>query len=332
MRFRRMTSRSNRKALVAIAVGIPVSAVFLWLAVRDADLGAVKRSLRDAEGGFVALAVLAMMGVYVFQAARWRKIASTPRVSLARFYEMAVSGIACNNVLPLRLGDLLKARWLGREAGMPAGRAFGTVVLDRACDLVVLVLLLAAGLAAVASPAWLVRIVLAGVAGLLAVFAGIVLARVYTNRRERARRVRGLLRRVLRDVAEMLAEPIGVRRPLVWIALSLGAWAIWAVGAMLVAESLGIDLGLLDAVFVAAVMNLGVGIPSSPGFVGTYEWLGVASLGLLDIPANEALAFSILLHACWYVPTTIVGGGALAIRGASRLRRARDAPPPDVVT
>jgi len=79
----------------------------------------------------------------------------------------------------------------------------------------------------------------------------------------------------------------------------------------------------VDAMFVAAVMNLGVAIPSSPGFVGTYEWLGVASLGLLGIASEEALAFSILLHACWYVPTTLAGGVALGVRGFARVRRAR---------
>ena len=54
--------------------------------------------------------------------------------------------------------------------------------------------------------------------------------------------------------------------------------------------AIALELGLLDAVFVAAVMNLGVAIPSSPGFVGNYEWLGVASLGLLGIASEEALA------------------------------------------
>jgi uncharacterized membrane protein YbhN (UPF0104 family) len=55
--------------------------------------------------------------------------------------------------------------------------------------------------------------------------------------------------------------------------------------------------------------------------VGTYEWLGVASLGLLGVDTEIALAFTILLHAAWYVPTTLVGGVALIARGARRLRR-----------
>ena len=68
---------------------------------------------------------------------------------------------------------------------------------------------------------------------------------------------------------------------------------MWAVSAWLVARSLGIELSLVEAVFVTAVINLGVAIPSSPGFIGTYQWLGVSALALFGVPTEEALAFSI---------------------------------------
>jgi uncharacterized protein (TIRG00374 family) len=315
-----MASERSRRALVGLAVGVPISAVFLWLAVRSADLGAVRRTLQEAKPGDVVLAVVALMAVYLFQGARWRSIAATPQVTLPRFYEMVVSGVACNNVLPARLGDLFRARWLGLEARIPAGRGLGTVILDRGCDVATLLLLLMVGLAAVATAEWLVRIAVGATFALVVLLAVILFARRYTARHERARRSRGLVRRVLRDTAEGLAEPVGRRRPALWAALSLAAWGLWALGAVLVAHSLGVALSPLDAMFVTAVMNLGVAIPSSPGFVGTYEWLGVASLGLLGIGSEEALAFAILLHACWYVPTTLVGGLALGVRALRRMR------------
>jgi uncharacterized protein (TIRG00374 family) len=317
--------RAGWRVLVGVAVGLPVSAGFLWLAVRDTDLSVVRRIVEDARPGFVASAVVAIGAVYVLQAARWRMIAGSSQVPVLRFFEMVVSGVACNNVLPARLGDLLRARWVAVEAKMPSGRGIGTVVLDRACDVAALFVLLVVGLAAVATSAWLVRIAV-GAAALLAAVGGVLgFARVYTRSRHRDRRQRSLVRRVLRDTAEALAEPIGGRQPAAWIVLSLGAWSVWAFAAILVARSLGLELGLLDALFVAAVMNLGVAIPSSPGFVGTYEWLGVASLGLLGVGSEEALAFAILLHGCWYVPTTLGGGLALGVRGVLRLRRGRAA-------
>ena len=104
----------------------------------------------DQQLGYVLAAVGAFAGVYVLQSIRWRRIAATPAVGLPRFLEMTVSGVAVNNVLPGRIGDFLRARWLGLAARISAGKAFGTVVLDRVFDLVVLVGLLIVGIAAVA--------------------------------------------------------------------------------------------------------------------------------------------------------------------------------------
>jgi uncharacterized membrane protein YbhN (UPF0104 family) len=101
----------------------------------------------------------------------------------------------------------------------------------------------------------------------------------------------------------------------------------WGVAAWLVARSVGVELSVLQTAFVAAVMNLGVAIPSSPGFIGTYQWLAVASLGLFDVDREDALAFAILMQAVWYVPTTVVGGGLVVAR-AARPRRARARPAP----
>ena len=310
------------RTLVAL-VGVPVGVVFLWLAVRNADLDAVRDTLREADAGRVALAIAAFGVVYLFQAARWRRIAATFTVRLARFYEMTVSGVAVNNVLPGRLGDFLRARWLALDSGMASGKAFGTVILDRAFDLVVLVGLLIVGIAAVASSTWLAQLAAAGAVVVLGIAGVLLFSRVYIGRRERDRHERGLVRRLVRDTVERLAEPLGRRHLVIWLGLSLAAWAIWAVAALLIARSLGIDLSLTEALFVTAVLNLGSAVPSSPGYVGTYEWLGVASLGLLDIDHESALAFTILVHAAWYVPTTLFGAVALGTRAAVRLRERR---------
>lgn len=319
-----MGSRNVR--VVLAVVGIAIGAFFLWLAVRDADLAAVRAALANASIGFVALAVGAFALVYLLQSARWRRIAGTPQVRLVRFTEMTVSGVAVNNVLPGRIGDLLRARWLGLAARIPAGRAFGTVIIDRVCDLVVLVVLLLVGLGAVATSGWLLNLAVGGILLLVVVGLVVLLARVYVGSRGRDRRQRSLVRRLVRDTVETLAEPLERRRVAVWLGLSACAWTAWAVAALLVARALGIHLSVADALFVTAVLNLGSAVPSSPGFVGTYEWLGVASLGLVGVDRETALAFTILLHAAWYLPTTAVGGAALVVRGSLGLRRARATP------
>jgi len=321
---------SGRVRTVVALLGIPIGLVFLWLAVRNADAHAVWDTLRGADAGLMVLAIAAFGVVYLLQAVRWRRIAATPAVSVPRFCEMTVSGVAVNNVLPGRLGDFLRARWLGLEARLPYGTAFGTVVLDRAFDVVVLVGLLVVGIAAVASSAWVWQLAAAGVVLLFGIAGVLLFSRVYVGRRERDRRDRGLVRGLVRDTVERLAEPFGRRHLVVWLGLSLSAWTMWAIAAYLVARSLGIELSLTEALFVTAVLNLGSAVPSSPGYVGTYEWLGVASLGLLDVDHESALAFTILLHAAWYVPTTLFGAVALSIRWIVGVRHRRVASRPEI--
>jgi uncharacterized protein (TIRG00374 family) len=309
----------TRKVLVALA-GIGLSAVFLWLAVRNADLGAVRDAIADSRLGYVLLAVLVLGAGYGFQAARWRRIAGAPGLRLPSYYGMLLGGLACNNVLPVRIGELLRAGWLSRDAPMPGGRAFGSVVLDRICDVVTLIVFFGIGLQSVASADWLFRLAIGAVLAIVVIAVALVLARVYADRLKRRTRDRPRRRLVpvLLDTVEMLGEPIGRRNAATWIGLSICTWSLSSLAAALVARSVGIELSPVEAVFVTSALALGVAIPSSPGYIGTYQWLGVAALGLLDVPDEQALAFAILLQASWYVPTTLVGGafvGARTLRG-----------------
>jgi uncharacterized protein (TIRG00374 family) len=318
----RTQSSLRRAALVGLAIGIPASLLFLWLAFRDADVDRVWTVAREADLWLVVLAVVVVGVLYGFQAARWRRIAATERPDLVGFYEMVLGAIASNNVLPGRLGELFRARWLAVAAPMPSGRALATVGLDRGCDVVALFVFLVVSLPFVASASWLTRVVVGAALLLVLLVILLLAAREYAQRRKRDRHGRGRLRRIARDLVDTLAEPLGRRRVAAALGLSLAAWSCFAVAVWLVARSIGIELDALDCVFVTGVLNLGVAIPSSPGFVGTYQWLAVESLGILDVAREDALAFSILLQASWFIPTTLVGGTLLLFRLDWGLRRA----------
>jgi uncharacterized protein (TIRG00374 family) len=310
----------TRGRVVVALAGLTISAVFLWLAFRDADVDEVRDALADAQVSLVLLAVGVLLVGYAFQAARWMSIAAVPALGLRRFYEMLLVGLACNNVLPVRVGEFVRAGWLARDAPMPGGRALGSVALDRACDVITLVAFFAIGIQVVGTPAWVKRLAVGGLIALVLIAAALVFARLYTRSRQHGRRERGQARRIVRDTIDMLAEPIGRRRAALWIGLSACTWILSSVAALVVGRSLGIDLMPLEAVFVTSALALGVAIPSSPGYIGTYHWLAIASLGLLDVPVNDALAFAILMQASWYVPTTLAGGALIGWRVLARGR------------
>ena len=302
------TSHPGRR-LAVVAVGLASSLFFLWFVLRKADLGAAWAALKEADLGLLLMAALVVELVYVAQALRWRVLAATPSVSRRHFLALVFAGIATNNVLPLRIGDLLRSRWLANAAHIGTGRALGTVFRDRLSDVIVLVVGLVVTLPLVGATAWGRHIAIGG--AVLLVLCGLVIAGAlaYTVRRPReGRGERSTLRRIVRDVLEEIASPLGRHRIAIALVLSVVAWTVWAVAAGIVCRSLGFRLSPVDLVFVTCVINLGVAIPSSPGFVGTYQWLGVAALGAVGIDSDLGLAFALLMQAIWFVPTTVVGG------------------------
>jgi uncharacterized membrane protein YbhN (UPF0104 family) len=317
---------SRSSLFAALLLGLPASAVLLWLAARGVDAGTVYENIRRADAPRIALGLTAFGSFYVLQAIRWRWIARREApLSIGRFLQLVIGAIACNNVVPGRPGDFLRAHWLGRATSSSRTRALGTVVVDRAADVLVLVAALASSLLFVGHEvSWLTRIDLAAAVVGATLLLGLLGARFYV-RRKRNGVASSRVGRLVGGVLAGVADTVNRRDAPIVAALSGAAWAAWAAGAWSIAAAVGIPLSPLEVIFVMAVVNLGVAIPSSPGFVGTYQWLCVASLALLGVDGERAFAFSVILHAAWFVPTTMGGAALLARTGVRRASR-REAP------
>jgi uncharacterized membrane protein YbhN (UPF0104 family) len=306
-------------------VGIPLSGVLIWLAARGIDPDVLWQAILDADLLLIALAMAAIGVIYSIQAARWRRIALETGVLPWRTYlRMVVASIAINNVIPGRPGEVARGYWLSRALRVAQGRALSTVFIDRSCDVVVLAVALAATYPFVPHDSWLSRVVLAGAAFGAALVLLLLAARLWIalgGSPSRWFRIRGSwLGRQAYALTHGTASAANRRTLALAYTLTLASWCTWALAAWLVARSVGIHLSAVEVVFVTAVINLGAAVPSSPGFIGTFQWLSVASLGLFGVGRTSAFAFSILMHAIWYVPTTFAGG-ILAIRSGLSWRR-----------
>ena len=89
---------------------------------------------------------------------------------------------------------------------------------------------------------------------------------------------------------------------------------VWTLeGASYVLLSRGLDLGLsagseLPAMALTLVtINLGIMVPSAPGYVGTQEFFCTAALGVFDVNQHSALALIVVSHAVQYTLVTALG-------------------------
>lgn len=306
-----------------LLLGAVISAAAIVLATRGIDLGEVADVIGSATPGTLVVGVLLVLASYPLLALRWRSVAAElGPPGTGRMLELVLVGAAVNNALPARLGEIARSVGLARASGRPVMQAFGTVVVDRVADVVFFAAAFGVTVWVSPTPGW-VRWVGAGGAVLtVALVAALVAVGLVMRRRGpdapagRVTRHLGALGEGLRCVRTVG----GIVRALV---ITAAAWGVWMVGAWLLADALGIRLSAAEVVFTTALLGLGSAVPSAPGFIGTYHWIAASALGLFGVGGADALAFAVLLHAAWFIPTTIVGA-VLMVRwgmGLASLRR-----------
>jgi glycosyltransferase 2 family protein len=310
--------------LVKTVLGLAVSVVCAYLVLRSVDLGQTADILRGARLQWLVLAVAALCGDLAFRAVRWRVlVAPIKRVPLRNLTEYMMVGYLANNILPARLGELVRSHYLGDREGISRSATLGTVVVERIVDTVVLVGIGAAAILVLHVRGIVASAVLVGVAlaGLLCVALVVALAAhklpgaaAFGRMFSRWPRVQHIALR-LRDGMRVAAMPSTVA---VAAVLSVGAWTCTVFAFLAAGQALGIELTVGEGALLAAGTNLATAIPSGPGYLGTYEYAGKTIAAAFGLAAALGLALALLVHALTLVITTVAGLAAFIRLGWRR--------------
>jgi len=234
---------------------------------------------------------------------------------------------AGGNVLPARLGEMTKAAYLCREAGLSLGQALEAVFWERFFDLSAL-LVLGVAVAALLGQGLLLYPLLAIVGGGWAFLALLRLRPAAAH--ACLRLVPG--ERLKLFAGEMLTLLEGRLRA--GFLLRLAAWTALCWGVFILACAVGVVfIGGLPAkpvliLTVFAVTTLGFALPAAPGGMGVYEASAVLALGWFGVDREQAFALGLTLHMLQYIPVTLAGLWVLASSGLSLtdLRRRAETP------
>lgn len=302
-------------------VGVAISAVAIWYAARGVEWGAVGGALARADYGLLALVLVLSPLVNVgVRALRWRVLLlPVRRVRFADCVSATAIGLMANNVLPARIGEFVRAYALGRRRVVPTSTAFGALFVERMLDGFALVGLLYAVTLLHDLPGWVdttARVALWIFIGALAFQVGIAFkpdAFVRAARWGSRRLFRGRFDEAVERIVTTFVDGFRLlKRPYLMAAslvLAFAQWtlisALWYLG--LGAFGLAGQAGWAGAFFTDSVASLGVAIPSSPGFVGTFQAFVVKSLEVFGVDPTAAFSFSIGFHAISYAGVTAVG-------------------------
>lgn len=312
-------------------LGIAISIAAIAWAARGVEWSEVWPALVRADRGILVLIfVLSPVVNISLRAIRWTVfLRPAARVSLAGATSATAIGLMANNVLPARVGEFVRAYALGRRERVPVTTSFGGIFLERLFDGLAVVGILYAVTWAHAFPEWVattVRVAFYLFLGALALVFGLVVrpgATVGLARRIAGRLTGGRLEDpVERFLATLLDGFRLLRNPLLVLLSLLLAMVQWCLltglyWLGLVAFGVVDGVGWTGAFFVNGVATLGVAVPSSPGFVGTFEAFVVKALEVFGVDRTAAFTYAAGFHAVSFIPVTIVGLGYFLREGLS---------------
>jgi uncharacterized protein (TIRG00374 family) len=325
-------ARSRRRILnsrtILIVVGIAVSALFTYIAVRNAHLRDTTSALRETTYAWLLPSLAFLCLGFFIRAVRWQSLFPRgARPPLGPITKALFIGYLGNAVLPARAGEAARTVALNKTAKTPIAQIVGTVFVERAEDVLSLVLLLFVLLPWLPDVSWLnaAGYLAVGLVVFLAICAAILL--VWGERAVRLV-IRPLARLpfIPREPLERAPEHftsglVGLVSPRVavvsfaWTTLS---WLVLGVGFWLVMLGSGIDLSPLAGQLVVIGIGLAMILPSSPAALGVFEGATVVVLAAYGIDDSEALSYALVLHAINVLPLFAVGLAMLVYR---RVRR-----------
>lgn len=316
-------------------LGLGASALFIALLLWRIDFRDTAAAFADANYLLLAPAVGLYFVALGFRTWRWGVMLRPLKfVGFSRLFPVMAVGYMANNLLPVRLGELVRSYYLGQREGVSKSATLATIVIERVLDGVVLLLLLAAVAAALpltslagalAQDTGIPVTFMAAVAVLpFALALAFLLLAAYEPRIPLA-----VLRLVTRPLPKDLAAKVhelatlffsgftSLRDPRRLLALLLLTALLW-IGEAAMYYVMGVAFGLSGHLGGLAIMvwvmlaltatsNLATALPSSQGGVGPFELFATATLVVLGAPRELATAYAIVLHVTLLVPVTLLG-------------------------
>lgn len=312
------------------AVGVAFSALFAWLALRGVELSALGSAFAGADLIAWLPPALAIYALgYVLRGLRCQLLvrAHGP-LRLSTATGVVLVGYAANNILPARLGELVRASMLAQRANMPVSQALGVTFIERVLDGLAMLLLLVVATLTVEVPAWMTELVYLAAAVFGVATAAIAVAVLWPGAIVAvAGRCGGLLGPSWRARLEQLATNVtsaaaclrDPRQGALLLASSVAIWCLEASIFVFLLPVFGAPLSIQIGLITMCVTGFGLLLPSSPGFIGPFHYFASQVVMLFGVSQATGLAYASLVHLTFFLPTTIAGGCVMLWYGVGRL-------------
>jgi uncharacterized protein (TIRG00374 family) len=317
---------ASRRALLQRVLEFGISLTFFALALRGINVVALWAALRSANYLWLLPAVLITVALLVLKGWRWQLLFlpdSHPR--FRPVFAALCAGYLASNVLPARMGELVRLVLLVSDEPVSAARTLSTIVVERLLDILSLLAIMLLLLPFVQLPAVMTHA--AQGLGILALVAALAMVVLSFWKERLLRWARLLLKPIhfldrpgvyaalghLIDGFAALRSKLG----LLLIAISLVGWVGVVLMAWSAAQAMHLQVPITAMVFAVIVTTLGMLVPSSPGYVGVFHYLVTVALAPFGVAKGLALSFALVWHGVNYLTLSASGVIALWLHGTS---------------
>ena len=301
------------RPIVALG-GTAVGLAFLWLVLQWADVTEIVRLAAGMDWAWIASALIVYSASLTIRAARWQLLMHGPvRLRYSETLVALVTGYAVNNVLPARLGELVRADFCKRAYGMSRTRALASIIVERFLDGVAVIGVFACGFALLEQSGGVVDtlryVLFLGLA--LYVVIGVLIWFIGGGRFPLPR----FLGHWVAERMRRLSDSFQVVRRKAFYAAALITVAIWSSECIVtwaVVRALGISLDPVILLCLIGAASLSTLVPSAPAFTGTYHAAFAMVFGLGELSVSAGVTAATTVQFTILAPVTVVGFGMLA--------------------
>lgn len=302
---------STRISRLMIIISVILAALFLYLALRDLDWRNFFVTLKNAQYAYLPIMLLWSSASFLIRALRLCVLLSSEKhLPLSNVFWANMAGYLGNNILPARAGELVRAAYLARQNAVNVSFALAVGLVERLMDLIALIVLGSFALSSigVVSPVFqnaLKGVSILGLIGLIAIFIlphfGKIIGRSIMNFPVLKEAHKIKLDHFFQQFLVGLKSLHSFKRVAQFTGLTGLVWLVDAAGTVFLAYILKIPLLLQQAFVLLAALGLSSAIPSTPGYVGVYQFVAVATLAPFGISKADALAFILISQMLGYL-------------------------------
>jgi glycosyltransferase 2 family protein len=311
-------------------VSLTLAAALLFWSLRGIEWDRVGAILATAQIRYVLLAAGLTSIAMFLRAVRWRILLSAEgKVELPMAFWATAAGYFGNNFLPARAGEIVRTMMVSSRSTLGRTFVLTTALAERMADAVALVIISACVLAMLPEkPAWLIKAMrVFGVIGAIGVIGIIAVPKLerfwkyFLGRTPMPDRVRFRVNHLLEQVLLGIRSFHDPGRVAGFLSLTIVIWFLDAAFTVVGSTALGLSINFRVAFLLVAGLGLGSALPSTPGYVGIWQFVAVTLLVPFGLSRTDAIAYILFAQALMYVVVTFWG-----VLGIARFRSNRGLP------